>query len=229
MAMYTITLKEILKNTKNIGLDEYPIFDETYRVSLNKKIVNHFYNREIGTETIDMFVFMMQRKMNEIMPLYNQLYLSTKLELDPLNSMNTTTTSTTDQTGTESQKQSGTTDNTGDTSAKSRTTNAVYPQVHLQTDQDYATNGVDVVSDSTTTNNSKTDADVLTNRSDTGNVTSNTKGFLGSQSDLLTKYRSTMINIDLMVLDELEPLFMQIWSDMSEFYKHERGFYYGVL
>lgn len=69
---------------KILGLDEYPIFDETYRQTLNDKIIKHFYFREIGFETIGQFAWFMRTTMAENMPYFNQLYQSQNLITDPL-------------------------------------------------------------------------------------------------------------------------------------------------
>ena len=37
--------------------DNFPIFDENYRVALESKILNHFYLREIGAETPELFLY----------------------------------------------------------------------------------------------------------------------------------------------------------------------------
>lgn len=84
MAQYTIELKTLLKMGFHLKLDGYPLFDEEYRKVLNNKIIQHFYFREIGQETPDRFNFMLERKMCEIMPYYNQLYQSELIKYDPL-------------------------------------------------------------------------------------------------------------------------------------------------
>lgn len=84
MAQYTIELRRLVESGYPLALDRYPIFMEEYRGGLNQKIIEHFYFREIGQETADRFNFMLRRKMNEIMPFYNELYKSTLLEFDPL-------------------------------------------------------------------------------------------------------------------------------------------------
>lgn len=66
---------------------DYPIFDENYREHLETKIMSHFYTREIGLETVGLFKHHLKNKMREIMPYYNQMYLSEKLKFDPF--MNT--------------------------------------------------------------------------------------------------------------------------------------------
>ena len=58
----------------NIGLDEYPLFDENYRPILNQKIIDHYYFREIGFETAAHFRQRLKSKMSLIMPKYNRLY-----------------------------------------------------------------------------------------------------------------------------------------------------------
>lgn len=62
---------------------DYPIYDEAYRPVLENKIINHFYFREIGAETVGQFQFMLARTMNEIMPVYNGLYQSAAMSFNP--------------------------------------------------------------------------------------------------------------------------------------------------
>ena len=62
---------------------DFPIFDEEYRPVLCKKILMHYYTREIGLETIGLWKLKLETKMNEIMPYYNQLYDSCLLDIKP--------------------------------------------------------------------------------------------------------------------------------------------------
>ena len=62
---------------------DYPIFDEAYRPELETKIINHFYTQEIGQETVGLFKQRLKTKMREIMPYYNQFYLSERMKFDP--------------------------------------------------------------------------------------------------------------------------------------------------
>lgn len=79
-----MTLGEILQTGYQLSLNNYPIFSEDYRETLNQKIIDHYFFREIGQETADRFNFFLGRKMNEIMPYYNQLYKSAMIKFDPL-------------------------------------------------------------------------------------------------------------------------------------------------
>lgn len=94
MAEYTIQTRTILASLNNqtsesglLNADNliaqtwqkvftvpFPIWDETYRATLCEKILKHYYMREICCETVGLWLFYINRKMNEIMPYYNQLY-----------------------------------------------------------------------------------------------------------------------------------------------------------
>ena len=63
---------------------DWDIYDEEYRPILCKKILKHFYTREIGAETAGLWKLWLNQRMAEIMPYYNQLYKSTLLEFNPL-------------------------------------------------------------------------------------------------------------------------------------------------
>ena len=73
---------------------DYPIFDDKYRVELEKKIIRHYYTREICCETVGRWKLFLEDKLNVIMPYYNQLYKSTLLEIKPLITTDITTNRT---------------------------------------------------------------------------------------------------------------------------------------
>lgn len=62
---------------------DWPIFDEKYRLPLERKILKHYYTREIGLETYGLWKLKLDTKMNEIMPYFNQRYRSETLEFNP--------------------------------------------------------------------------------------------------------------------------------------------------
>lgn len=69
----------------------YPIFDEAYRPVLEKKILKHYYTREICAETVGLWKHFLDARMNEIMPYYNKLYASELLQFNPLYDVDLTT------------------------------------------------------------------------------------------------------------------------------------------
>lgn len=62
---------------------DYPIFDTLYKPVLEKKILRHYYTREICEETYGLWKLRLEDKMNNIMPYYNQLYESELLQFNP--------------------------------------------------------------------------------------------------------------------------------------------------
>ena len=69
-------------------------FDEQYRSVICKKILKHYYTREIGLETVGLWQLFMNRKLEEIMPYYNKLYESELIQFDPMHNMNLTKSKT---------------------------------------------------------------------------------------------------------------------------------------
>lgn len=70
---------------------DFPIFDESYRLPLEAKILRHYYTREICEETVGLWKLRLQDKLNMIMPYYNQLYRSELLKFNPLYDVDITT------------------------------------------------------------------------------------------------------------------------------------------
>ena len=192
MPEFTLSLKKVIEYTGgsitivdgisrmsggNIGLGYYPIFNETHRNVLTGKIIDHYWNQEIGVETIEMFQMAMRRRMNEIMPSYNKLYLSELIQFDPLSTVNLRTMAeaeakqTTEGTNTESQlsESEGESSSESDTTGKSRAVNSEFPQHFLKPDGDYATSAQDANSESsvigtgTETGKSETESSATTN------------------------------------------------------------------
>ena len=90
---------------------DFPIFDENYRNVLCKKILKHYYTREIAFETIGLWKLKIDTKLNEIMPYYNELYKSSLLEFNPFYDVELERKHKTDNTG--SQKMTGNIDSAG--------------------------------------------------------------------------------------------------------------------
>lgn len=234
MATFTVSLKRVIELTGgttelvngitkltggNIGLSYYPIFDESYRDSLTGKIVDRYWNREIGLETIDMFQMNMRKKMNEIMPFYNKFYESMQIEFDPLKTINLSTIN--NGTNIQDSTTHGTSNNESDNTALSRSVSSETPQTMLSGDADYASSAADANSTSKTTGEGTQDstANTTTNIHDDSTVS----GYQGVPADLIVRYRDSIVNVDLMVIAELEELFMQVW-DTGDAYTTNEGF-----
>ena len=66
--------------------------DEETKARLLPKILLHYYQREIGFETVGLWKLKLNQKLREILPYYNQLYESEELEYNPLQNVSNTHT-----------------------------------------------------------------------------------------------------------------------------------------
>lgn len=69
-----LDISALVQASKRSVFMHFPIWDEAYRPILESKILTHYLYREIGFESMAMFIFMLNRKLNEIMPYYNEMY-----------------------------------------------------------------------------------------------------------------------------------------------------------
>ena len=279
---------------KIFNMDKIPMFKgetEAHRAGLFKKILLHYYTREIGYETVGLWKLKLNQKLIEIMPYYNQLYESELIEFDPMKNVDVTHThegeynddeKVDNQRDTEShrgihttQESDATEDVTlrhsktttegndvrtndvtengnswvlfsdtpqggldginnaaGDVAGNGYLTNATrtittpdeqrVTQTHGDIVETYNANG-----DRKDTTESHAEVETQVNDNATGKITDdNTKnnkgtdeytnidiGKIGTEtySEMLEKFRKTFLNIDLMVIRELESLFMQLW------------------
>lgn len=216
-------VEEIISSSRPKIFDfDYPIFDVTYKEVIETKILKHFYTREIGLETFGLWKLKLDTKLNEIMPYYNKLYESELLEFNPL------WTDDYNRSGSESLSQSESTSNSLSSSENDSTSSSsqgsewnLYqdtPQNGLTgiTDYSYLTNATNVKNDgrSSASENRQASTSSVGNR-----LALDTKGYLESiqgrrnnnPSKLLEDYRDTFLNIDMMIIRDLEDLFMGLW------------------
>lgn len=197
---------------KYIGLNKYPIFEEEYRSYLNDKIINHFFFREIGFETAAQFAFYLKRTMNEIMPKYNALY-EAQFKMDKEHPLSDFVRHRTDDavssTETENEEESSSSGeshnrNVYQDTPMSLLSNEGSPSIE---NLDYATN-VTYNDDATEASNSRSasgSSDGTVNRIivDYGNNR--------SWAALMQEYAEKWVNIDMLVINDLEDLFMGLW------------------
>lgn len=204
MAKYTITIKSLIDNNFDFKMNNYPIFDENYRNTLNNNILYHYYENEIGFETASLFRFYLNQKLNEIMPYYNELYKVQKKIIDEnllLNNVNLTERLT-----------GSNTTNTSSTSQSSNKGKNLFqdtPQGQIsQTDidnQTWATNltlNKNDIKDESSATDSGTNEYLKT-------IVGNSGGKFNI--DVLNDIKNNLMNIDLMIINELNDLFMGIF------------------
>lgn len=211
----------------------FPIFDENYRQVLCRKILKHYYTREIAHETVGRWKLALNAKLNEIMPYYNQLYKSELLEFNPFYDVDLTRSregsGTSNRTSNNTETNSGTSKNvisgsgTSNTDTLNRFSDTPQNSMDTQgiTDSVPLTTVTKVNEDNTTTNES---TDTLTrNDNKTGSGTENinntdkyietVKGKQGTEnySSLLKKFRETFLNIDMMIIEDCSDCFFTLW------------------
>ena len=215
-----------------------PIFDANYASVLESKICRHFYTREIGYETVGRFKLGLRTKLIEILPYYNQLYESQLIKLNPLRTYVVNKTHV-DSGGTknvsenlfnreENNKSNSTSNSTNkfknETSNKERfsdTPNGTLADIEDNTYLSSATlvDNAQGGKSQGFADNAETSKSNLEGGSEmTNTFTTNMQyiehvsGLNGiSESKLLKEFRDTFLNIDMKIIEELEPLFMQIW------------------
>lgn len=199
----------------------FPIFDEAYRIPLEKKILKHYYTREISEETFGLWKLRLDSKMNEIMPYYNQLYASELFAngYNPFNPVDISRTHVLERksntSGTDTSAYGNTASGSITDTVRDRYSDTPQGALNGVENDTYLTNARKVTTDnssSTSANGNSTNINV-TDFTNTDQYVERLVGSYGyrSQSDELTKLRSTFLNIDMMIIDELKDLFFGLW------------------
>ena len=210
-------IDDILDKSWNKIFSNFPIFDEQYRAELCKKILRHYYTREICCETVGRWKLFLNDKMKNIMPYYNQLYQSELIKIEPLVSVNRTVS----HEGNENESKS--TNRKGTNSSNTRTDGSTNTWRYYSDTPQGGIDGIEINEYLTNaTHNSGTDgASSTLNGSSSDNETGTGErsdsyvdkilGYEGNQSEMLLKFRETFLNIDMMIIDELKDLFFTLW------------------
>ncbi len=255
------SINEVLESARGSIFDfEYPIFDPEYKPVLEKKILKHYYTREICAETYGLWKLFLERRMQEIMPYYNKLYESETLEFNPLYDADYTRSGNKEgeKTGTTNDSLTGTKEKTpnltdtkqstdGGTQSDRETTKNVNDHWDYYSDTPqgsvgnlenltYLTNARHITDDtdgSTSTNTTTfgktvnesvrrtgTDSEEFETTRDVTDSVNTTDEYLErvygkmpgtSYAKLITEYRDSLLNIDMMIINELKDLFFNLW------------------
>lgn len=236
MAKYTIELRkvcniytrEVVENWfKDYNINDYLRPEEIQILNKNnmwskeklaKKIVDHYYMREIGFETPALFAHYAKITMQEIMEEKLPLLYSRAIEYDPLINVDFTETfsRTIDSEGTT--ENSGTSESSSDSTSSNLGINNNTPQQRI-TKQNldsgiYATNtnqndATTAIEDSTTTSsNSSNDSSMEEHYSRTQRGNS---GVSATAQKMVEQYRDNIRAIDKEIIEELNILFMGLY------------------
>lgn len=212
MSLYTTELRYLVEAGYDLGLRDYPIYDEKYRGRLNQKILDHYRFHEIGAETPERFVHYLNTAMRENMPYYNDLYRTAALILDPLKNRNLARSVNSEGETTNAQES---------TDAKTATQTADMLQVGSDTPASLLS-AADIKSNLYASRAERQDNTVgsteegtagtsgsSTNSQDTVESVSGLDGM--TQSAAILEYRNTLLNIDMLVIESLATCFMGVY------------------
>lgn len=210
-------IEDILDKSWNKIFSDFPIFDEEYRAELCKKILRHYYTREICCETVGRWKLFLSDRMKNIMPYYNQLYQSELLKIQPLVSMDRSFTHKGYGSETKTTKRNATSTNTsrsdGSTDTWSYYSDTPQGGISGLESNDYLTNATH--NRGTDDTNSTLNAATSDNEDGKGTredlYVDKVLGYEGNQSEMLLKFRETFLNIDMMIIEELKDLFFTIY------------------
>lgn len=224
---------------------DFPIYDESHRSELERKIVKRYFNKEIGLETIDLWKLYLDERLNSVMPYYNELYSHAK---DIFTNVDVGGVTKEDITGnvksdsTMGDKTVETTENHDDTSVTNNTKsnggyhdqssniNSDLPQVQITDvsiygnqastgdvkrnyDDNADSSGSSMRDEKGNRNIDRSGTDSkVENRSENRGGSSSRKGREGVLlAEQMLKYKSTLLNIDNMIVEELRDLFMMVY------------------
>ena len=222
------SVDEVLNGSwDKIFTSKVSFFDEEYRGVLCKKILKHYYLREIGCETVGIWLLWMNTKLEEIMPYYNKLYESELIKFNPMYDVdwNRKGNKTGNESGSGSRSTSG---NNSGTNTQSGTSSNTRKDLYSDTPQGaltgiesetYLTNARKVSDSGETgvngsTSGSYEDSESSSNKVDTTeNYVESVSGKqgTGSYSKMLNEFRETFLNIDMQVIEEFAEMFMELW------------------
>lgn len=224
MSKYTIKLKTICdlygRDTvesyfKNYCMYDYLTNDEINVINsrgtwnkdkLARKIVNHYYMREIGFETIGLFKLYAENMMNELMEEYLPLIYSSSIKYDPLVNV--------DYTETYSRQIDDTGHSEGETTSNATglTINSDTPQGQVNKtailEGTYASSTQGGESDNTTNDITNTNSQSI--ESSSKNVKGNS-GVSATAQKMIEQYRDNIRAIDREIINKLNTLFMGLY------------------
>lgn len=196
----------------------YPIFDQNYKEELETKIIRHFYLREIAFETVGIWKLKLEDKMNIIMPYFNKLYDSELIKYNPLLEVDYTKTGSNENNGSNNRTENRTNNQSNTSNRTNYNMFADTPQMQIVDIPTNANNATltnltkDIDNDTNTLNITEqgTDNTTLHNKTDyveriIGKVSTS------SYMKLIQELRDTFLNIDSMIIESLDDLFMRIW------------------
>ena len=207
MSKYTLELRYMYED-ENFKLFDFPynLYDNDLKPWFEEKFYQHFMFYEIGFDTIGMFKQRLMSKLNDIFPYYKQLY-ETEIRTKGIDFMLN-----------KDLKESYVrelTSNSNSNQESNVSSNSLSTAGQLTPSLIANSQKIDKFMDSAQKDNSSSNSTSSgkSNGNSKEEYTLTSQGNIGitSSAELLTKWRETLLNIDLMIFEECNDLFMQIF------------------
>ena len=217
MARYTIELRQIENCICYLFPTGFPFYADSEE--LRKNFIQKFYDeymfREIGFETAERFRRSLLGKLNKIMPYYTQLY-HTELESKNTNFLlnkDLIETFEREVSGSSEVNSNSTTNTTGTSTANSNDIMYDTPNTRIEDMTKYPTQGSQGENNATSSSNGSSTSNQTGENTQSERTSLISKGNIGitSSAQLLKEWREVIINIDEMILNDLEDLFMLLF------------------
>lgn len=177
---------------------------------LAKRIVDFYYMREIGLETVTLFRHYAKIRMNEIMEQKLPLIYSNSIEYDPLKNMDYTEELTREA----QNKGNASSNSNSNLNNNDFTFNSDLTQGELLLDEvksgRYGSSASNSEANSNSSDNTNTNSESSGNEHTVNHVTGN-RGVLDTPAKMIGFYRDNIITINKDIIHELSDIFMKLW------------------
>ena len=206
MSKYTLELRYLYKDKKFKLFDfPYNLYDNDLKPWFEEKFFQHFMFYEIGFESVAMFKQRLMSKLNDIFPYYKQLY-DTEIackNIDFMLNKDLKESYVRELTSNSNSTQESNVASSGLSTAGQLTPSLISNSQKIDKFMDTAQK------DESTSNSSAT-GESTGNSKEEYTITSQGNIGITSSAELLSKWRDVLLNIDLMIFEECNDLFMQI-------------------
>lgn len=197
----TVELRELINNGVNIWDFEYPSYYEgDAKKAFEQKVIDHYYFRQIGQETVGRWLHYFRARIREIMPYYIDLYKSVEVmnEIpDPFGNVDIVETF------------SQTTEGRGSSSSKANSDNehrfSNTPQGEI--------NNIDKFMTEAAKDGASSSAQASASNTETVKHEYRKKGNQGvnTYAHDMIEFRESIINVDMMIINDLADLFILVY------------------
>ena len=207
MSKYTLELRYLYKDKKFKLFDfPYNLYDNDLKPWFEEKFFQHFMFYEIGFDSVAMFKQRLMSKLNDIFPYYKQLYeteIAAK-SVDFLLNKDLKESYVRELTSSNNSSQESNATSNGLSTAGQLTPSLIANSQKIDKFMDTAQKD-ESSSNATATGESNGNSKEEYTLTSQGNIG------ITSSAELLDKWRQVLLNIDLMIFEECNDLFMQIF------------------